>query len=38
MQSVLSFPRRIALNAYRGARRIARQIIRRTRYRQLGWI
>jgi hypothetical protein len=38
MHSALSFPRRLALNAYRAARRMARQIIRRSRYRQLGWI
>jgi hypothetical protein len=38
MQSALSFTRRLALNAFRAARRISRQIIRRSRYRQLGWI
>jgi hypothetical protein len=38
MHSALSLPRRMALNAYRAARRISRQIIRRNRYRQLGWI
>jgi hypothetical protein len=38
MQSALSFPRRSALNIYRAVRRISRQIIRRSRYRQLGWI
>jgi hypothetical protein len=38
MQSALSFARRMALNAYRATRRISRQIIRRSRYRQLGWI
>jgi len=38
MQSALSLPRRAVLNVYRAIRRVSRQIIRRGRYRQLGWI
>jgi hypothetical protein len=38
MTRAFSFPRRTALNIYRAIRRVSRQIIRRSRYRQLGWI